>query len=138
MKKVIVTIAQVLAFSVAVLSFPIAAQAQTPTQKIAEGTTFKEEPKSFAVGMYLNPKTMRVYMAIDKAEKNPVKIVLKDKKGKVYFEDYISKNIQNYRFKFDMSQLADGLYTFDVVSKGESTSRSVEIYSSRDRVIAMK
>jgi hypothetical protein len=84
MKTVIVTIAQAFLFSLVVLvasPFTASAEKTDPDKK-----NEIKQPKSFAVGMYLNPAKMKVYIAIDKLERQPIKIVLRDSAGKVYYE----------------------------------------------------
>jgi hypothetical protein len=46
--------------------------------------------------------------------------------------------MQNYRSKFDMAELAEGTYTFDLIGREETLSRSVEISQFTDKIIAMQ
>ena len=75
--------------------------------------------KTFAVGVYQTINTMKMNVMVEKLAGKRLSVILKSESGEVLHAEYIRKNDTAYRGKFDLQELEDGKYTFEI-SDGES------------------
>ena len=87
----------------------------------ARGVTIKLEK--------LDEKTNNWIKVDEKVTDKKVKIILKDPSGKVLHQEYVAKNTPSYYGKFDMSQLEDGVYTFEITDGTEKIVKTVNLQS---------
>lgn len=80
----------------------------------------KIQAKVFTAVVFPAANTSKLWMCLEKYQSAPkITLSLVDAKGEVLFQETVSgRNTKKkaYRQQFDMSQLADGLYTFRVVA----------------------
>ncbi len=113
---------------------------------VASATT-KNEPasnkKSFAVGMYRTINTMKMNLLIEKTAGKNLFISLKNEKGDVLHKERVSKNSQKYHGKFDLTELEDGTYSFEITDGDSKIVKNVNIGTknpepvSEDRFISL-
>ncbi|MBB6004855.1 hypothetical protein [Arcicella rosea] len=108
-------------FAIAVLS----------VMSFVASATNKNEPasnkKSFAVGMYQTINTMKMNVLIEKTTSKNLFISLKNEKGEVLHKERVGKNSQKYHGKFDLSELEDGAYSFEITDGESKIVKNVNI-----------
>ncbi|MGX7686251.1 hypothetical protein [Flectobacillus sp. BAB-3569] len=85
--------------------------------------------KTFEVGMFKSKNSLNMNLMLEKVTDKKVKIILKDPSGKVLHQEYVAKNTPSYYGKFDMSQLEDGVYTFEITDGTEKIIKTVNLQS---------
>ncbi|MDR6563182.1 MULTISPECIES: hypothetical protein [unclassified Arcicella] len=99
--------------------------------------------KSFAVGMYQTINTLQMNILIEKLEGKNLSISLKNEKGEVLANEYVGKKGTTYRGKFDLSELEDGKYSFEITDGATKIVKTVNVGTvspvpaSADRFISM-
>jgi hypothetical protein len=83
--------------------------------------------KTFEVGMFQSTNTMKMNVLIEKTEGQKMTILLKNEGGEIIHREVVEKNAANYAGKFDLSQLADGKYTFEFSSGKETVTKVVNL-----------
>ena len=99
---------------------------------------FAEEPvetaakkKTFAVGMYQTVNTTKMNLMVEKSGANKVYVMLKNEKGEVLYSEMIGKKDAKYWRKFDMSELQDGNYVFEITSGNEKIVKEVNLSTEK-------
>ena len=97
--------------------------------------------KTFEVGMYQSVNTLKMNVMIEKSSDKNLSVVLKDEKGNVLYNERVTKGAKSYHGKYDLSELADGKYTFEFIKGDEkmikevNLSSGVQVESSRQIVV---
>ncbi len=86
--------------------------------------------QTFKVGMYQTTNTLRMNVLVEKVVGKKLTVVLKDADGKVLSQEIISKGSNSYFGKFDMSNLSDGKYTFEITDGTEKIVKQVNLETS--------
>jgi hypothetical protein len=80
----------------------------------------KTQAKAFAAAMFPATAASKVWLCMDKYQKEKkVTLELLNEQGQVLFEEIVcgrNSKQKGYRQQFDMSQLADGNYTFRIAA----------------------
>ena len=83
---------------------------------------------TFQIGMFPNITQTKVWLSFERYDAvAPLRITLRDNKNKEMYDEYIPRKTDKGRQCFDMSQLADGLYTFTVSDGKQTQERSFRI-----------
>jgi len=91
----------------------------------------------FDSGIYTT-KEGKIRIHVDKYNKKTTVILLEDQRGKVLYEEVVSKNETKLRRMLDMSQLATGEYTLKISSNGEKQIKQLGISEKQpERLISM-
>lgn len=124
-------------FAIAVLS----------VMSFVASATSQNEPtnskKPFAVGMYQTVNTMKMNVLIEKMTNKSLYISLKNEKGDVLHKETIGKKSATYHGKFDLSELEDGAYSFEITDGENKIVKNVNIGTknpepvSQDRFISL-
>lgn len=85
--------------------------------------------KTFEVGMYQSANTLKMNVMIEKSTDKNLSVVLKDEKGNVLYNERVMKNSKIYHGKYDLSDLADGKYTFEFTKGNEKVVKEVNLSS---------
>ena len=85
--------------------------------------------KTFEVGIYQSVNTMKMNVMIEKSTDKNLSVVLKDEKGNVLSTDRVMKGTKSYHGKYDLSELADGKYTFEFTKGDEKIIKEVNLFS---------
>ncbi|MEY4538482.1 MAG: hypothetical protein RLZZ306_239 [Bacteroidota bacterium] len=95
----------------------------------ADNNTAPTKSKTFEVGMYQSVNTLKMNVMIEKSTDKNLSVVLKDEKGNVLYNERIAKNSKTYHGKYDLSDLADGKYTFEFTKGDEKVVKEVNLSS---------
>jgi len=93
--------------------------------------------KTFEVGIYQSINTLKMNVMIEKEAGKDLLIVLKDKNGDVLATEKVNKNDKFYHGKFDLGNLDDGKYTFEITKGNEKVVKEVNLSTKTDRQIAL-
>ena len=85
--------------------------------------------KTFEVGIYQSVNTMKMNVMIEKSTDKNLSVVLKDEKGNVLYNERVTKGVKSYHGKYDLSELADGKYTFEFTKGDEKIIKEVNLFS---------
>ena len=95
----------------------------------ADNSTAPTKSKTFEVGMYQSVNTLKMNVMIEKSTDKNLSVVLKDEKGNVLYTERVTKGAKNYHGKYDLSELADGKYTFEFTKGDEKVIKEVNLSS---------
>lgn len=85
--------------------------------------------KTFEVGMYQSIHTLKMNVMIEKSTDKNLSVVLKDGKGNVLYNERLTKGTRSFHGKYDLSELADGKYTFEFTKGDEKIIKEVNLSS---------
>ncbi len=98
----------------------------------------KSSVVAFDASLYKVANTNKVKLAIDKIPETSVKLVLKNTKGTIIYEEILPKNNDKpYRRVFDVEGMEDGKYYFVMYNKDQKITKTLEIATSNTRVVAL-
>jgi hypothetical protein len=113
-----------------VKTFAIAAlSAMTFVSNATDNSTAPTKSKTFEVGMYQSVNTLKMNVLIEKSTDKNLTVTLKDEKGNILCNDQLGKKSAKYHGKYDMSNLADGKYTFEFTKGDEKVVKEVNLFS---------
>ncbi len=95
----------------------------------ADKSTTPTKSKTFEIGMYQSVNTLKMNVMIEKSTDKNLSVVLKDEKGNVLYTERMMKGAKNYHGKYDLSNLADGKYTFEFTKGDEKVIKEVNLSS---------
>lgn len=95
----------------------------------AVNNTAPTKLNTFEVGMYQSVNTMKMNVMIKKSADKNLSVVLKDEKGNVLHSERVTKGTDCYHGKYDLSELADGKYTFEFIKGDEKVIKEVNLSS---------
>src|SRR5215217_1235331 len=93
------------------------------TLSLASFTTDKKKNKEektasdavvFDAALYKVRETNKVKLSVDKAADERLRIVLKDKGGRVLYSEVFNDKDAKYRRVFDLEEMNDGVYYFEL------------------------
>ncbi len=97
---------------------------------------------NFEAALYKIIDSNRVRLLVDVGVDETLRVTLKDKSGRVYYSDKFDlQNADNNRIVsliFDLDDLRDGTYYFELYQKGTSVVKTVDIASNNSRLISLK
>ncbi len=83
---------------------------------------------TFQSGMFTNSTQTKVWLSFERYDAvKPLRITLRDNKNREMYDGYVPRQTDKGRQCFDMSQLADGLYTFTISDGKQTQERSFRI-----------
>ncbi len=100
----------------------------------ADNSTAPTKSKTFEVGMYQSVNTLKMNVMIEKSTDKNLLVVLKDEKGNILYNEQVSKGTKSYHGKYDLSDLADGKYTFEFTKGDEKVIKEVNLSSETPTV----
>ena len=113
-----------------VKTFVIAAlSAVSLISNATDGSVAPTKSKTFEVGMYQSVNTLKMNVMIEKSTDKNLSVILKDDKGNVLYTERMMKSVKNYHGKYDLSELADGKYTFEFTKGNEKVIKEVNLSS---------
>ena len=83
-------------------------------------------------------KGFKVKLAVDKGTDQSLRIFLKDKGGRVYYSEMFSKREDKYRRIFDLADMTDGTYVFELHYNNQKITKEVELETTTERVISLQ
>ncbi|HEV7349136.1 hypothetical protein [Telluribacter sp.] len=129
MKNVISTV-RTLLFAFA-LSLPLLSQADNHF-------VGPEKPKSFTMGMYQVLNSSKINLSIAKAATARMTILIKDSDGNLLHRETLAKGMEYYKRKFDLKEMGNGTYYFELITNGETITKKVTLSTTSNQQIALE
>ena len=99
----------------------------------ASDPTEDKKAKSLQIGVFTT-KEAKIQLAVRKDMGQNAVITLRDAKKKVVHKEFMAKKTEKFDGRLDVSNLADGEYTLEIISGSEKVQKQVSIKSSNDEV----
>lgn len=109
------------------------ALALTSSVAFASDPTEDKKAKPLQIGVFTT-KESKIQLAVRKGTGQNAVITLRDGKKNVLHEEVMTKKSEKFDGRFDVSNLADGEYTLEIVSGNEKIQKQVSIKSSKEEV----
>lgn len=94
----------------------------------------KEEKETasvaFDAALYKVGDTNKVRLSVDKNPNERLRVVLKDKAGKIYYSEVFNERETKYRRVFNLDEMTDGTYYFELSHKKDKKVKEVNIEST--------
>lgn len=99
----------------------------------------KEETsrKTFDAHLYKVPNTNKVKLLVDKNTDSRLRILLTGKDGKIYYTETNDDKQSKYRRQFDMNELTEGVYYFELYSKKQTIIKEIKIESASEKLVSL-
>ncbi|MBE9461454.1 hypothetical protein ACFP1I_01640 [Dyadobacter subterraneus] len=99
----------------------------------------KEETskKAFDAYLFKVPNTNKVKLVVDKNTDARLRILLTGKDGKIYYTETNDDKGSKYRRQFDMNDLGDGVYYFELYSKKQTLIKEIKIQSASEKLVSL-
>jgi hypothetical protein len=93
---------------------------------------------AFDAALYKINETNKVKLAVDKGVDKSLRIILKDQTGKVLYSEFFNENDAKYRRVFDLDEMSDGTYIFELFHNKKKLVKEVAINSTNEKLISLK
>ena len=108
------------------------------SEKKGNGETSNSPNKiALSAAVFQVQNTHKVKLAVDKDVQARLSVVLKDKTGRIYYRETYGKGDLQYRRVFDLDDMNDGTYYFELTSGDQKVTKEVDIRTTSDRVISI-
>ncbi|TLU94399.1 hypothetical protein [Dyadobacter sediminis] len=87
--------------------------------------------------LYKLSDSNKVKLSVDKSTGDKLKITLKDKTGRLYYTEVYNEDDSRYRRVFDLNDMNDGKYTFELFYNKQKVVKTIEIQSKNDKYISL-
>lgn len=102
----------------------------------------KEEKETasvaFDAALYKVGDTNKVRLSVDKNPNERLRVVLKDKAGKIYYSEVFNERETKYRRVFNLDEMTDGTYYFELSHKKDKKVKEVNIESTSSKMISLQ
>ncbi|TDE16696.1 hypothetical protein [Dyadobacter psychrotolerans] len=105
-----------------------------------KGAKDKKETKSASLNASLFQiiNSNKVKLAIDKGADSPVRILLRDVTGHTYYSEMSGKDQAQYRKTFDLAEMTDGTYYFELFYKNQKITKEIQLQTNQARRISVQ
>lgn len=93
---------------------------------------------TFDAALYRINDTNKVRLSVDKTENDRLRVVLKDKGGKIYYSEVYNQRDSKYRRVFDLDEMGDGTYYFELFHNKNKLVKEVNIQSTSSKMISLE
>jgi len=93
-------------------------------------------PSGLQTAVYQIPETTKFKVHFVNNSSHPVTIQLRDARNQVIYSEKISG--KNYIRKFDLEQLGDGTYTFEINNGSQRIVKEVDLHTVRARSVQVQ
>jgi hypothetical protein len=92
----------------------------------------------FDAALYKITDTNKVKLSVDKNAKDRLRVILKDKGGKIYYSEVFNQRDSKYRRVFDLAEMNDGTYVFELFNNKTKLIKEVQIQSTNEKLISLQ
>ncbi|GAB3932232.1 hypothetical protein [Larkinella terrae] len=86
------------------------------------------ENKPFQVATYPSANPLKVWVNIQNNDpKSKIVVRLRDKDNHIVYAGSMPRHLDKYRQRFDMSEMTDGSYTFQITNGKETVEKSFQL-----------
>jgi hypothetical protein len=93
---------------------------------------------AFDAGLYKIVDTNKVRLSVNKSPDDRITVLLKDKAGNVYYSENFSEKGSKYRRIFNLDEMRDGTYYFEMRNKSDKLVKEVQIESTTGKLISLQ
>jgi hypothetical protein len=97
-----------------------------------------QKPKSFNLGLYQIQNSSKVSLAIVKAAASRMTLLIKDAQGNILHREVIGKGKESYKRNFNLQEMGDGTYYFEMISDVETVTKKVNLSTATTQLIALE
>lgn len=97
----------------------------------------KASRTTIQASLYKLAESNKVKLSVDKSSDDKLKIILKDNSGRLYYSEVYNNKDSKYRRVFDLNDMNDGKYTFELFYNKQKVVKTVEIQSKNDKYISL-
>lgn len=98
------------------------------TTSFAQTTT---DSNPFLVATYPSANPLKIWVNIQNNEpKSKIVVRLRDQENRIVFSESMPRYLAKYRQRFDMSEMADGAYTFQITNGNKTIEKSFQLKTS--------
>ena len=101
-------------------------------------TTSSSNKVAFNAAVLQVGTTHKVKLAVDRSADSRLRVVLKNKAGKTFYSEVYGKGDLQYRRVFDLEDLNDGNYYFELTAGDKTITKEVGIHTNNERVISFE
>ena len=110
----------------------------TSEKKDGKEKTTEAERVQFNASLFQLVNTNKIKLAVDKSAGSPLRVLLKDKGGRVLYSEMYGKNEKQYRRIFNLNDMTDGTYVFELFYKDQKVTKAIDIETNTERTISLK
>lgn len=93
---------------------------------------------AFDAALYKIGDSNKVRLSVDKNANERLRVVLKDKAGKIYYSEVFNEHDTKYRRVFNLDEMSDGTYYFELSHKKDKKVKEVNIESTSSKMISLQ
>ena len=93
---------------------------------------------TFDAALYKISDTNKVRLSVDKNQNERLRVILKDKAGKIYYSEVFNERDTKYRRVFNLDEMGDGTYYFELSHKKSKLVKEVNIESTNSKMISLQ
>ncbi|KAA6441664.1 hypothetical protein FEM33_01370 [Dyadobacter flavalbus] len=93
--------------------------------------------KTIQASLYKLAEGNKVKLSVDKSSDDKLKIILKDKNGHLYYSEVYNDKDSQYRRVFNLNDMNEGKYTFELFYNKQKVVKTIEIQSKNDKYISL-
>ena len=103
----------------------------------------KESNKSkkiahFDASLFQLANSSKLKLSVDKEAGSHLRIILKDKGGRILYSEMYGKDQEQYRRVFNLNDMNDGTYFFELTYKDQKVTKEVSLQTNSERKIALQ
>lgn len=118
------------------LSFVLVSSAFATNEE--EKTDKKAKVAVFDASLYKLANASKVKLAIDRIPDTAMRVMITDKQGRVIYQEDLRKSDQTpYRRLFDVEDMEDGTYYFELYNKNQRMTKKLEIETSNHKAVIL-
>ena len=110
----------------------------TMDKKVSKQEKEASKEVTLDAALYKVMATNKVKLSVDKNANDRLRVILKDKAGKIYYSESFNENVSKYRRIFDLEEMGDGTYYFEMISKKKKLVKEVQIESTSAKFISLQ
>jgi hypothetical protein len=93
---------------------------------------------TFDAALYKTGGVNKVTLAVNKNPNERLRVILKDKGGKLYYSEVFNQKDSKYRRVFNLDELGDGTYYFELFHNKNKLIKELNIESTNAKMISLQ
>jgi hypothetical protein len=94
--------------------------------------------KSFNAAVFQIGNSNKVKLAVDTQDDKNLRIMLKDKAGRIYYSELYNRKDDKYRRVFNFDEMTDGTYYFELSYNNQKLVKELNLETSTERNISLQ
>jgi hypothetical protein len=93
---------------------------------------------TFDAALYKTSGVNKVTLAVNKNPNERLRVILKDKGGKLYYSEVFNQKDSKYRRVFNLDELGEGTYYFELFHNKSKLMKELNIESTNAKMISLQ